>query len=64
MAEEKKKPNYLKQAARQIGAGGSAGLYSLPVLHINSMHPVCSASLAKVYNFQDLWKYALCTLLT
>lgn len=31
MAEDKKKPNYLKQAARQIGAGGSAGknIYNL-----------------------------------
>lgn len=33
MAEEKKKPNYLKQAARQIGAGGSAGFVEVCIMH-------------------------------
>lgn len=33
MADEKKKPNYLKQAARQIGAGGSAGMWVI-LIHV------------------------------
>lgn len=33
MTEEKKKPNYLKAAVRQIGAGGSAGFVEVCIMH-------------------------------
>ncbi|KAK3921090.1 Mitochondrial 2-oxodicarboxylate carrier [Frankliniella fusca] len=33
MGEEKKKPNYVNQAIRQIGAGGSAGFVEVCIMH-------------------------------